>query len=221
VEDNKKVQTLNKYEFEERGYTVELAFTLEEAREAIGRETPGLIILDINMPDGDGLDFLYDELRAPASACHSVPVLMLTGYGEDRDVVKGFESGCNDYMGKPYTFPVLFMRTKELLSRASKVPDILEKGNLKLDLLAKHAFVKGEDLLLKPKEFSILMFSMQHEDEILSAERLYETIWKSPISNDKRTLQSHISAIRKKLEDACCDYTIRVVYGKGYIFEKV
>jgi DNA-binding response OmpR family regulator len=198
VEDNKKVQALNKFEFEERGYPVRLAFTLEEARRAINNETPGLIILDINMPDGDGIYFLNDELRAPASRCLNVPVLMLTGYGEDKDVVKGFESGCNDYMGKPYTFPVLLMRVKELLRRALKMPDVIEKGTLKIKILAGQALLDEKDLVLAEKEFLLLQLFMQREDSVLSAEYIYGQVWGQQVLGDNNALKNAIYRLRKK-----------------------
>ena len=221
VEDNKKVQAFNKPQFEERGFAVRLAFTLAEAREAVKQETPGLIILDINMPDGSGLDFLR-ELRAPGSPCLKVPVLMLTGYGKDTDIVAGFESGCNDYMAKPYTFPVLFMRAKELLSRAGQTAvSIITKGPLKLDLISNRAFIYGDDMLLKPKEFALLLCLVQNEGITMSAEHLYEKIWNAPIADDKRTLQSNISSLRKKVEAKNSGYTIRAAYGRGYSFEKI
>ena len=219
VEDNKKVQRLNKLAFEERGYTVTPAMTIAEAREALKQELPGLIILDINMPDGNGLNFLR-EFRAANPAHANIPVLVLTGYGEDKEIVAGFESGCNDYMSKPYTFPVLLMRAKELLSRAERLPDILQKGTLELDVMAGQAFLNGEDLLLGQKEFLLLLLFVQNEDRTMSAEYIYEKIWNAPIKNNNSALQKRISVIRQKLEDGNCAYTVRSVYAKGYCFEK-
>lgn len=125
VEDNKRVQEFNRFQFAEQGYAIDTAFTLASARESLTREEPQLIILDINMPDGDGRDFLR-ELRASDSALSRLPVLMLTGCGDDTDVVAGFESGCNDYLAKPYSFQVLLMRTKELLKRAEQSSGVME-----------------------------------------------------------------------------------------------
>jgi DNA-binding response OmpR family regulator len=221
VEDSKKIQAINKMEFEERGFSVQLAFTIAEAKSAVKLKTPGLIILDINMPDGDGLDFLR-EYRAEYKEAVNVPVLVLTGYSQDTDIIKGFESGCNDYLAKPYTFPVLFMRAKELLKRSGQLPHTtVQKGALELDIISGLAFFNGKDLLLNHKEFALLLLLVQNENTTLSVEYIYEKIWNDKNRNDKRSLQTRISAIRKKFEDNNYNYTIRNSYGKGYCFEKL
>jgi DNA-binding response OmpR family regulator len=115
----------------------------------------------------------------------------------------------------------LLARIEALLRRAAQVPKTLEAGALSFDIMANKAFLNGRDLLLKPKEFSLLLLLVQNEDKLMSAERLYEAIWKAPLNDDNRTLQSNISALRKKLEDRDCGYTLRAVYGKGYCFEKI
>jgi DNA-binding response OmpR family regulator len=217
VEDNKKVQTFNNLQFAEHGYDVTLAFTLGEAREAIKRETPGLIILDINMPDGDGRNFLR-ELRAGDTAVSKIPVLMLTGYGKDKDIVSGFESGCNDYLAKPYTFPVLLMRAKELLSRMGRVPDVIQKGSLKLDIVSGQAFYFDDGLFLTKKEFALLLLLVQNDGKTMSAEYLYEKVWKQPLAGDKNAVQALVSNLRKKIE--LSEYDIAVERGKGYVLEK-
>lgn len=216
VEDNIKVQNYNRPLLESKGFTVITAMTLYEARETIKRETPCLIVLDIHLPDGSGLDFLR-ELRETSH----IPVIALTNNKEESDIVTGFASGCDDYVTKPYTFPVLYARIEGLLRRAARLPGAIEKGSLRLDVLAAQAFVNGKDLLLKTKEFLILLFLVQNEDRLISSELLYETIWNTPIGDDNRTLQSNISALRIKLEGLDCGYTIRSSYGKGYCFEKV
>jgi DNA-binding response OmpR family regulator len=216
VEDNAQIQLFNKPLLEAKGFTVRPAMTLAGAREILGRETPGLIILDIHLPDGNGLDFLR-ELRKTSN----VPVIALTNNRAEQDLVTGLASGCDDYITKPYTFPVLYARIEAVLRRVANMPDVIEKSGLRLNVLAGQAFLDGADLLLKPKEFLLLSFLLQHENTLISAEKLYETVWKAPDAGDRRTLQNHISAIRKKLEGGGCAYTIRSVYGKGYCFEKI
>jgi DNA-binding response OmpR family regulator len=146
VEDNIKVQEFNQPLLEAKGFTVKAAMTLYEAREAIKREMPGLIILDIHLPDGNGLDFLR-EIRETSN----IPVIALTNNKQEQDIETGFASGCDDYMTKPYTFPVLYARIEGLLRRVSKVPDVLVKGSLTLNVLAGLAFLNGEDLHLQKK----------------------------------------------------------------------
>jgi len=213
IEDNKKVQEFNKPLLEDSGFTVETAMTLAEARELVKRAIPDAIVLDIGMPDGSGLDFLR-ELRQTSK----IPVLLLTGYGEDDDVVVGFESGCNDYLTKPYTFGVLLVRLKNLLQGAEQMPETITRGALTLDPLAGQAFLNEADLLLSKKEFSLLLLFVQNEGEAMSAEYVYEKIWKAPILEDKRALEIAISKLRKKI--AASGFDISARYGQGYVFKQ-
>jgi DNA-binding response OmpR family regulator len=217
VEDNRKVQTFNQFQFAENGYAVDTAYTLAEARESLRRETPRLIILDINMPDGDGRDFLK-ELRAFGA---SVPVLILTGYGEDKDVVAGFESGCNDYLSKPYSFQVLLLRTKELLKRAELSSGVVENGGLTLDKTLNRAYWNGVDLVLTQKEFALLLLFVQNEGKVMDAEQIYEKVWNAPLGHDRRALRRQISTLRSKLLSRRCGYDINTVHRVGYCLRNV
>jgi len=216
VEDNEQVQMFNKIHLERKGFTVKPAMTIAQARDEVNREIPGLIILDIHLPDGNGLDFLR-ELRKTSN----VPVIALTNSKEDEDIVKGLESGCDDYMPKPYTFPVLCARIERLLRRASQMPEKKEFATLKVDVFSQQAFVNGENLSLAQKEFLLLLFFMENEGKIMGADYLYEKIWGQSMNNDNRTLKKHISAIRRKLEDANSVYNITNLRGEGYCFDKV
>jgi len=216
VEDNEQVQIFNKIHLEKKGFTVKLAMTIAQAHDEVSSEMPGLIILDIHLPDGNGLDFLR-ELRKTSN----LPVIALTNNKEDEDIVKGLESGCDDYMPKPYTFPVLFARIERLLRRASQVPEKKVFGSLSLDVFSQQAFIHGEDLLLAQKEFALLLLFTENEDKTMSAEYIYQKVWNAPIGSDKNALQKRISTIRKRLENSNCGYTVRTVYNEGYCFEKI
>lgn len=215
VEDNKDVQNFNKRLLEGKGFNVETALTLADARMYFGKRQADAIILDIGMPDGNGLDFLR-ELRQTSK----IPVLILTGYGESKDVVLGFNAGCDDYLAKPYTFDVLLVRLKHLLKSAGQFTERISYGMLTMDILSGRAFMEGTDLLLKPKEFALLHLFAQNENKTLSNEYLYGEVWKQPLMDDKRSLQKHISELRNKLKDRNCGYTITAVYGKGYRYER-
>jgi DNA-binding response OmpR family regulator len=213
VEDNLRVQLNNKEILERHGYSVLLAMNLAEARAAVRDRSPDAVVLDIALPDGDGLGFL-EELRKTSA----VPVLVLTA---DRTSEKSSESldlGSDDFLRKPYAVKELRARVDALIRRAARVPETVVKGQLKLDVVAGQAFCGGEDLLLTQKEFSLLLLLAQNEDKPVSAEYLYEKVWKAPMGGDKNTVQVTVSKLRKKLAPA--GYDISAIRGRGYVFEE-
>jgi len=118
VEDEPIVQENNKMVLERRGYQLQQAYTLEEARAMIAKEPPRAIILDIQLPDGNGLDLLK-EVRQTSS----IPVLVLTAMGTPKDIIKGLEAGGDDYLTKPHDLPTFLKRVETLLRRASMIAD--------------------------------------------------------------------------------------------------
>jgi len=125
-------------------------------------------VLDRGLPDGDGLDWLV-ELRERGD---KTPVLLLTGFGKDDDVELGFDTGCDDYLPKPYTFGVLHKRVLKLLRSAEQVPETITKGSLTLNITSMSAYADGNDLLLTHKEFAILLLLIQNEGKTVSAEHI-------------------------------------------------
>ena len=150
VEDNRHILDGNRYFLEKAGDTCAAAETIAGAKEIIVEETPRLMILDLMLPDGNGLDLLA-ELRASSDPAFSgMPVLILTGLGSNPDVVRGLSAGGDDYLPKPYDYEVLLARVKALMrrsgmNRAERSGDIIERGALKLDILSSQAFLRGED----------------------------------------------------------------------------
>jgi DNA-binding response OmpR family regulator len=213
VEDNPHVQMFNKPLLEAKGFTVRQAATLAEASAAIANEMPALIILDIHLPDGNGLDFLR-ELRKTST----VPVIALTNDNEEKDLVIGLSGGCDDYVTKPHTFPVLYARIEALLRRARRVPETLVKGRLILDITAHTAVLDGSDLQLSPKEFALLLLFVQNEENFMSAEYLYEKVWKSSMADGSNAIKGAIKRLRSKINGS--GYCIIWSRGEGYGFEK-
>jgi DNA-binding response OmpR family regulator len=214
IEDDKDIQEVNKNMLERRGgYAVRLAMNLGEARERIKEAPPDIIVLDIMLPDGNGLDFLR-ELRRDAD----IPVLLLTALGESGDVVRGLKEGGDDYLVKPYDNDVLLARIESLLRRTERMPKTLAKGSLVLDIISGRAFINNNDLLLTQKEYAVLFLLAQSEGTIMSADSVYEKVWKRSLGDDKNTLQATISNLRKKIEPS--GYTIAVIRGQGYVFER-
>jgi DNA-binding response OmpR family regulator len=215
VEDNPKILAANRRILERDGHRTLTATTLAETRERLKSAVPDMIVLDIMLPDGSGLDFMR-ELREICDA----PVLFLTAKTERNDRLAGLRAGGNDYISKPYDIDELRERVAAFLrlSAARKPPSKLILGALELDIVADRAFVNGEDLLLTQKEFALLLLLAQSEGKTLAADALYAKIWGRPMAGDKNTLQATLSKLRKKL--APSDFDIRASRGRGYALER-
>jgi DNA-binding response OmpR family regulator len=216
VEDDILVQKNNKEILEMSGYAVILAMDLAEARKAVAEQIPDIIVLDIGLPDGDGIDYLK-ELRQNLN----IPILMLTAAQASEKLLESYQAGGDDYLSKPYILNEFLVRIDALMRRASIVPEKKDFGSLRLDVFSHRAFINGEDLILTQKEFALLLVFAEYVNKTLSVEFVYEKIWKSTVGNDKRSTQKKISDLRTKLENGRCDYTINSVYGEGYCFEKI
>ncbi|MDR1804221.1 MAG: response regulator transcription factor [Treponema sp.] len=223
VEDNEQIQRGNERMLKRRGYAVTSALTLAEARRRIAEQTPDAIVLDIMLPDGNGLDFMRELRTRKLPTESSVPILLLTGLTTPEDVVRGLSSGGDDYLAKPYDFNVLAARIEALLRRTGRVPETLTKGALQLDIIANRAYLGGNDLLLSPKEFALLLLMAQNEGRLLSAEYLSEAIWKQPPTADTSTVRTAVSRLRTKLGDGKADAFIieNEKQEGGYIFRHI
>ena len=215
IEDNIQTQLFNKPLLESKGFAVKQAMTLAQAREVVfsSVENPGIIILDIHLPDGNGLEFLK-ELRKTSA----IPVIALTNDSKEEDVVRGLNSGCDDYVTKPYTFKLLYARIEALMRRSGQLPETFIKGSLVIDMLSRAARFDGVDLGLTARESDLLFLLAQNTGVVLNAEFIYERIWRQPMVDDKNAFRIAIARLRKKIVSAGHDiFTIR---GKGYVFDK-
>lgn len=213
VEDDEKLNDFNKQLLQGQGFTVKTAATLSEARGVVKEQPPNAIILDIGMPDGDGRDFLR-ELRQALN----IPVLLLTGYKKDADILSGYDSGCDDYVIKPYTFAVLLAKLKRLLQSAEQMPETVTKERLTLKITPMIALVDGEDILLSQKEFALLQFFIQHENRCLTPEHIYEQVWGQPAAGDTKQVKYQVYNLRRKLTGS--GFTVASTRNEGYCFER-
>ena len=213
VEDDAKLLNSNRLLLESEGCNVLAAETIAAAREQLRRVTPDAAVLDIMLPDGNGLGFLR-EIRGFSA----VPVLLLTALGTNADVIKGLEAGGDDYLPKPFDVGVFLTRVRAMLRRAEHVPETLAKGAVKLSISSGQAFLNGVDMLLPQKEFALLLLFAQNENRVLAAEYLYEKVWGYPMNENVNAVRFQISRLRKKM--AGTGYTIVAEYGGGYRFEK-
>ncbi len=211
VEDNPRIQLANKDMLSLLGYHAVTAASIREAREKMKESTPDLVVLDIMLPDGSGLDFLA-ELRQRLS----VPILMLTALGTSVDVVAGLSAGADDYLAKPYDYTVLAARIEALLRRVVRLPEIFAKGPLTFNILAGQVFINGADTLLTQKEFSCLLLLAENEGRVLSSAHIYERVWRMPLANDSQAVRTTIARLRNKLLGS--GYTITAQRKEGYCF---
>lgn len=219
VEDNPSVLRLNQKVLETNRFLVKAASTLADAETILETDTVNLILLDILMPDGSGLDFCK-TIREYTGA----PILMLSSLRTSQDVISGLLTGGDDYMTKPYKVDELvariisLLRREELSGRENRQV-IVTCESLKLDTLSLRAYLGGNDLQLTPKEFALLLYMVQNKDRIVSVEQIYQNVWNLPSNRDTRLLWTHFSKIRNKLEKFGENpFDITAVKGKGYIF---
>ena len=214
VEDNADLNESNSRVLTRRGYEVQSALTLAEARLKLTEAEPDIILLDVELPDGNGMDFC-EEIR-DKTAAH---ILFLTSKIEHENMVLGLKFGGDDYITKPFHLDELLARIDAAMRRRmidKKPVQVITKGTLMLDIMATQAFIGGEDLALTPKEFSLLLLLVQNEGNILSAEFVYESVWNAPLIGNKSAMQTAVSKLRQKLEPS--DYRIDFLRGNGYIF---
>jgi len=213
VEDNEQIMDGNCRMLERHGYETISALTLEGARALTVDRRPDAIVLDIMLPDGNGLNFMR-ELREVEKS--GVPVLLLTGLATKEDILLGLKSGGDDYLVKPYDFDELLARVEALLRRAERVPEIIVKGRLSLDVTAGVALLDGKDILLTQKEFALLLVFVQNEGRFVDGVYLYEKVWKAPMAGNSGVVRKTVSSLRGKIKGS--GWAITWTKGKGYVF---
>jgi DNA-binding response OmpR family regulator len=199
------------------GYQVVTAGDGVAALDAARAETPDLVILDLMLPELDGLT-VCRSLRQTSD----LPILILTARTGELDKIVGLESGADDYLTKPFSLGELQARVRALLRRAgsSRVTDELVSGNVTLNLVSRRAFLHGEEMVLSPKEFSLLAELMRHQGAVLSRDLLLTRVWGYDFYGDTRTVDVHVRWLREKIEtDASRPERIVTVRGIGYRFE--
>lgn len=220
VEDEVTLREALVYNLNKEGYTVLQAGTGLDALALAREEAPDVVILDLMLPELDGLSVCRSLRRDPATAASGI--LMLTARSGELDKIVGLESGADDYLTKPFSLGELLARVRALLRRARSTSprDTLEAGNLVLDLIARRATRNGVDLPLKPKEFSLLAELMRHRGAVLSRDLLLNHVWGQDFFGDDRTVDVHVRWLREKIEDdPAHPVHIQTVRGLGYRFE--
>jgi DNA-binding response OmpR family regulator len=213
VEDQVRLADLLKQGLAERSYTVACARTCGEARDALCETPYDLIILDLGLPDGDGLDLL----REWRMSGFKEPVLILSARDAVQDRVKGLDLGADDYLSKPFSFEELLARVRSQLRRQSDVKEtVLECRGMRLDLLSHTAHLNGQPVELTRREFALLEIFMQNPGRILTRTLISEKIWASHYEVDTNLLDVYMSRLRSKLEKNPEKPLFKTVRGVGY-----
>lgn len=226
VEDEPTLQETLKYNLEREGYQVNVIADGVKALESARNTHPDLIIMDIMLPGMDGIE-ITRILRHESS----IPIIMLTAKDEEIDRVLGLEIGADDYLTKPFSMRELIARVKAQLRRMRMVKNavqqpgeendhILTFGNLTLDLNRREVSIDEHTLSMKPKEYDLLLYLVNHKGHVLSRERILEKVWGWDFHGESRTVDVHIRWLRKKIEaDPSNPKRIVTVRGVGYRFE--
>ena len=213
VDDERNIVQLARLYLDKEGFQVEAAYDGAQALDKAKSVKPDLIILDIMMPEMDGLD-VCKELRKTSN----VPIIILTARGDDIDRVVGLELGADDYVTKPFNPRELVARVKAVLRRSRlEEPEqsVLEADGLRLDTARREVTVEGNAVALRAKEFDLLTAFMKHSGIVLDRERLLQMVWGSDYYGDTRTIDVHVAWLREKLS-AAKHAKIETVWGVGY-----
>ena len=203
------------------GYTVDVAGSLSEGRERIGRELYDALVLDLMLPDGDGLELCRDLRAAPRT--RSLPLLMLTARGEPMDRIVGLELGADDYLPKPFEPRELLARIKALLRRAQPSADdeVLRFGRLEVDPGERQARLDGRPCDLTSYQFDLLLVLARAPGRVLSRDQIMDALKGHALEAFDRSIDVHISRIRAAIEDdPKMPRRILTVRGAGYVFAK-
>ena len=217
VEDDKNISEIESFSLKNAGHeTKEFADGKSFSRELMEKK-PDLILLDVMLPDEDGLE-IVKKLRAMPQTKH-LPVMMVTAKTTELDKVRGLDIGADDYMTKPFGIMELLSRVKALLRRsAGAQTKRLEVGNLVLDDERHLVMVKGENCELTFKEYELLKLLMANCGMVLTREVIMERVWGTDFEGESRTLDMHIKTLRQKLGEE--GSMIRTVRNVGYLLEK-
>ncbi len=223
VEDNAAIMTANERALASVDCHIQKATTIAEAREHLTKTNPAVIVLDIMLPDGNGVEFL-SEIRGQINSI----VIFVSALDTKDDMLKGLKAGGNDYITKPYDLDLFREKVRNALRQASTTaaePSVAS-GRLvvepfSLDTALNIAFVGDIELRLTQKEYALLLMLLENPGNIISPDELYRFAWQTDMVGDATSLWKHISNLKKKIEEHVSIETVRIltVKGKGYKME--
>ncbi len=218
VEDDEAIRRMIAFNLERAGYDTLEAEDCHQARIAIADHRPDLVLLDWMLPDSSGPEFARSLRRHEDT--RELPVIMLTARSMEDDKIRGFDSGADDYITKPFNSRELIARIQAVLRRASPADDQDEVAvnGLVLNMASHRVLADDQPIDLGPTEFRMLKFFMTHQDRVYSRAQLLDQIWGGGVYVEERTVDVHILRLRKALKPYRKDRFIQTVRGAGYRF---
>ena len=220
IEDEPDIRKTLEYNISREGYEVISASSLSKGREKLESASFSLLLLDLMLPDGSGLD-LCRELKQDKSLS-SMPVIILTAKDDEVDKVVGFELGADDYVTKPFSVRELILRVKAVLKRGERKSDNMEVqrqfGELKIDVDSHEVFVNDEQVSLTALEFKLLRQLVDRRGRVQSRDQLLSDVWGYSSDVTTRTVDTHIKRLREKLGDM--GKYVQTIRGVGYKFTR-
>lgn len=215
VDDESRMRKLIKDFLEREGYGIlEAADGVEALDVFYENRDIALIILDVMMPRLDGWE-VCKEIRTNSN----VPIMMLTARSEERDELKGFEMGVDEYISKPFSPKILVARVGALLKRVKGVTtdSMIHAGGIEIDKAAHLVRIEGNEIDLSIKEFELLVYFVEHQKIALTREKILNNVWNYDYFGDARTIDTHVKKLRSKLGEK--GNYIKTIWGMGYKFE--
>ena len=216
IEDDNDIAFTVRLNLEREGYTVTVFGRGQDGLAAVQRGGFDFVVLDLNLPDLDGLTICRELRRDPRT--QAIPIMMLTARGSERDRITGLELGADDYLTKPFSVRELVARVAAVWRRARVAPEdpsIYEDGELKIDEKSFRVYRHGTEIKLAKKEFELLLLLVRNKSSVISRERILSEVWHMSDEVETRTVDAHIRNLRKKIGPD----RISTVVGFGYRYD--
>tara|TARA_A100000164_G_scaffold79466_1_gene67125 strand:- start:14958 stop:15662 length:705 start_codon:yes stop_codon:yes gene_type:complete len=225
IEDEPDIRKTLEYNLSREGYTVESCGSLEKANTFLENPSYSIILLDLMLPDGSGLD-LCRQIKSN-STIQEIPILILTAKDDEVDKVVGFELGADDYVTKPFSVRELILRVKAILKRNTKTSNLSNQtheinrnfGSLKMNVESHEVFINDEEIILTALEFKLLRQLVERRGRVQTRDQLLEDVWGYSSNITTRTVDTHIKRLREKL--GSMGKYVQTIRGVGYKFSRI
>ncbi len=222
IDDEEDIVNLIAYNLEKEGYRVSKAYDGTQALQAVKKEKPDLVILDLMLPEVSGID-VARIIRGDADTA-GLPIIMLTARGTEVDRILGLEMGADDYVTKPFSVRELTARVRAVLRRSSSAspePETFSQGKLFINFSSHRVTIDGKPVELSPTEFNLLKFFTRRPGRVYTRDQILDRVWGDDFFVEPRTVDVHIRRLRSRIEDDAADPRyILTVRGAGYKFSE-